>query len=84
MARLEGFEALPLFPHEMVLKQGSPWPEIRDLIEQRGIDLIVLGRHGRWLIGTLLLGSVAEQVLRRAACPVLTVGARRAHQPPGS
>src|SRR5215472_18764432 len=58
----------------MVLKQGNPWPEMRDLIEQSDIDLIVLGTHGRGLIGTLLLGSVAEQVLRHATCPVLTVG----------
>src|SRR5215467_6821709 len=35
LARLEGFEALHMFPHEMVLKQGNPWPEIRNLIEQR-------------------------------------------------
>ena len=62
LARLEGFEGLHMFRHDMVLKQGSPWPEIRDLIEQRGIDLIVLGTHGRGLIGTLLLGSTAEQV----------------------
>src|SRR5215831_8923639 len=74
LARLEGYEALHIFPHEMVLKQGNPWPEIRTLIEQRGIDVIVLGTHGRGLIGTLLLGSVAEQVLRHAPCPVLTVG----------
>ena len=74
LARLEGFEALHVFPHEMVVKQGNPWPEIRVLIEQRGVDLIVLGTHGRGLIGTLLLGSVAEQVLRHASCPVLTVG----------
>ena len=74
LARLEGFEALHMFPHDTVLKQGSPWPEIRDLIEQRGIDLIVLGTHGRGLIGTLLLGSTAQRVLRHATCPVLTVG----------
>jgi len=74
LARLEGFEALHMYPHEMVLRQGNPWPEIRALIEQRGVDLIVLGTHGRGLIGTLLLGSVAEQVLRHATCPVLTVG----------
>ena len=81
MARLEGFEALPLFPHEMVLKQGSPWPEISDLIEQRGTDLIVLSTHGRGLIGTLLLGSMAEQVFRHATCPVLTIEPKRANQP---
>lgn len=74
LARLEGFEALHMYPHEMLLKQGSPWPEISGLIEERGIDLIVLGTHGRGLLGTLFLGSVAEQVLRHATCPVLTVG----------
>jgi len=74
LARLEGFEALHMYPHEMLLKQGNPWPEISGLIEERGIDLIVLGTHGRGLLGTLFLGSVAEQVLRQATCPVLTVG----------
>jgi len=43
-------------------------------IEDKGIDLIVLGTHGRGVIGTLVLGSVAEQVLRHATCPVLTIG----------
>jgi nucleotide-binding universal stress UspA family protein len=38
-----------------------------------GCDLIVLGTHGRTGLGRMLLGSVAEQVVRRAACPVLTV-----------
>jgi nucleotide-binding universal stress UspA family protein len=74
LARLEGFEALHMYPHEMVLKQGSPWPEISDLIAERDIDLIVLGTHGRGILGTLFLGSVAEQVLRHATCPVLTIG----------
>jgi hypothetical protein len=35
--------------------------------------LMVLGRQGRWGLGRLLMGSVAEQVLRWAPCPVLTV-----------
>jgi len=74
LARLEGFEALHAYPHQMLLKQGSPWPEISALIEDRAIDLVVLGTHGRGALGTLLLGSVAEQVLRHATCPVLTVG----------
>ena len=47
---------------------------VAEIIADKGIDLIVLGTHGRGLIGTLLLGSVAEQVLRHATCPVLTVG----------
>jgi len=36
-------------------------------------SLIVMGTHGRTGLGRLLMGSVAEQVVRRAACPVLTV-----------
>ncbi len=74
MARLEGFEALHMFPHDRVLRQGSPWPEIAAVLEEREIDLIVLGTHGRGLLGQIFLGSVAEQVLRHAPCPVLTVG----------
>ena len=44
-----------------------------------GADLIVMGTHGRRGISRALLGSVAEEVLRRAPCPVLTV--REAAQP---
>lgn len=74
LARLEGFEALHMYPHAMLLKQGNPWPEISGVIEECGIDLVVLGTRGRGLLGTLFLGSVAEQVLRHATCPVLTIG----------
>jgi nucleotide-binding universal stress UspA family protein len=41
--------------------------------EEDRCDLIVLGTHGRTGLGRLLLGSVAEQVVRGARCPVLTV-----------
>ncbi|MEO8070688.1 MAG: universal stress protein [Acidobacteriota bacterium] len=41
--------------------------------KDRRIDLLVIGTHGRGLISHLLLGSVAERVLRLAPCPVLTV-----------
>ena len=74
LARLEDFEPLHMYPHETVLRQGNPWLEMSSIIADKGIDLIVLGTHGRGMIGTLLLGSVAEQVLRHATCPVLTVG----------
>jgi len=74
LARLEDFEPLHMYPHEAVLKQGNPWLEMSGTIEDKGIDLIVLGTHGRGVIGTLVLGSVAEQVLRHATCPVLTIG----------
>jgi nucleotide-binding universal stress UspA family protein len=44
------------------------------MIQQNGLDLIVLGTHGRRGLRKLLLGSVAEEVFRMAPCPVLTVG----------
>ena len=74
MARLEDFEPLHMYPHQTILKQGNPWLEMSTIVADKAIDLIVLGTHGRGLMGTLLLGSVAEQVLRHATCPVLTIG----------
>lgn len=53
---------------------GSAVEEILSFAEERTADLIVLGTHGRGPIGHLFLGSVAERVVRRARCPVLTVG----------
>jgi nucleotide-binding universal stress UspA family protein len=52
---------------------GSACPEIVRYAIDRQIDLIVLGTHGRGAIGHVLLGSVAERVVRSAPCPVLTV-----------
>jgi len=74
MKHPEEFEPLQMYPHETVLMQGNPWPEMAAIIDSCGFDLIVLGTHGRGMLGTLLLGSVAEEVLRHATCPVLTVG----------
>jgi nucleotide-binding universal stress UspA family protein len=52
---------------------GSPARAIVDVARDRGFDLIVMGTHGRSGMAHLLLGSVAEKVVRDAACPVLTV-----------
>lgn len=52
---------------------NSPASEIAAYAKAEGIDLIVLGTHGRGMIGHLLLGNVAEKVVRIATCPVLTV-----------
>lgn len=56
---------------------GSPAHEIVDLATLGHIDLIVMGTHGRTGVAHALLGSVAEKVVRRAQCPVLTVRAPR-------
>jgi nucleotide-binding universal stress UspA family protein len=53
---------------------GAPVEEILDFAGEQKADLIVLGTHGRGPMGHLFLGSVAERVVRRAKCPVLTVG----------
>ncbi len=55
------------------LADGNAATEIPSVAEEIGAGLIVMGTHGRSGLGRLLLGSVAEQVLRKAACPVLTV-----------
>ena len=51
----------------------NPAEEIVKLAEQENVDAIVIGTHGRSGLGHLLMGSVAESVLRHADCPVVTV-----------
>jgi nucleotide-binding universal stress UspA family protein len=55
------------------LEIGDPVTVILDLAKELNADMIVLGTHGKRGLERLLLGSVAEQVLRKAPCPVLTV-----------
>lgn len=52
---------------------GSPFYEIVRYAMEHQIDLIVIGTHGRGPLGHMLLGSVAEKVVRKSPCPVLTV-----------
>ena len=58
---------------EYRVQDGDPVVEILEVTREAPCDLIVMGTHGRTGLGRLLMGSVAEQVLRRASCPVLTV-----------
>ena len=55
------------------MTSNSPATEIVNYARRNGIDLIVMGTHGRGAIAHLLMGSVAERVVRTAPCPVLTV-----------
>jgi universal stress protein A len=59
-------------PYEHRMITGDPADEIVALAEQEKADLIVMGTHGRTGLGRLLMGSVAEAVVRRARCPVFT------------
>ncbi len=60
---------------EHVVKEGAPAEEIICLAQESHSDVIVMGTHGRTGLGRVLMGSVAEEVLRKAPCPVLTVKA---------
>ncbi len=60
-----------------VVVTGSPAVEVVRYAEENGIDLIVMGTHGRGAVEHMLLGSVAEKVVRKACCPVLTVRDRQ-------
>ena len=56
---------------ERITSMGDPKREILQLADERGVDLIVLGSHGRRGLQRVLLGSVAEPVMRESRCPVL-------------
>ncbi|HEY1597953.1 MAG TPA: universal stress protein [Pirellulales bacterium] len=62
----------PKVPYEHRMITGDPAAEIVALAEQEKVELIVLGSHGRTGLGRLLMGSVAEAVVRRAPCAVFT------------
>jgi nucleotide-binding universal stress UspA family protein len=55
------------------LGEGQPFVEIVKYAREHGVDLIVMGTHGRGGMSRLLLGSVADKVIRTAPCPVMTV-----------
>lgn len=55
------------------VRQGSAFVEIVRYAREKDIDLIVIATHGRTGLAHVLLGSVAERVVRKAPCPVLTV-----------
>jgi len=65
---------LQALPHDVLTPKGEVADALAQIIEERAIDLLVLGTHGRSGVRKLFLGSVAEEVFRRAACPVLSVG----------
>ncbi len=58
---------------ETALLAGNPFVEIVRYAKAHDVDLIVMGTHGRGPIAHMLLGSVAEKVVRKSPCPVLTV-----------
>jgi nucleotide-binding universal stress UspA family protein len=63
-------------PLKKIVKTGATFVEIIDYIKEEDIDLVVMGTHGRSGIEHILIGSVAEKVVRKSPCPVLTIRPR--------
>ena len=66
---------------ETIVVKGVPFYEIINAATEICADLVVIGTHGRTGLSHIMLGSVAEKVVRKAPCPVLTV---RMPAPPGT
>jgi nucleotide-binding universal stress UspA family protein len=74
-------EDYPALDSEVIIMEGGVIGVVEAVADAKHADLIILGTSGRRGIGKFILGSVAEEILRRAACPVLTVGP---HVAPGA
>jgi len=62
------------FPHHTYLRHGETCTVLSEIIAEQQVDLVIAGTHGRTGLGKLVMGSIAEEILRRASCPMLTVG----------
>jgi nucleotide-binding universal stress UspA family protein len=74
MAKLQAIKSpSPMVTIEYRLLEGDPATVIAETAAEIDADLIVMGTHGRTGFSRFIMGSVAEEVLRKATCPVLTV-----------
>ena len=71
--RISDEDRILLDAKPVIRMSGSPALAIVEYARAEGIDLIVMGTHGRGAMAHLLMGSVAERVVRMAPCPVLTL-----------
>ena len=73
--------SLPGLSYERQCLTGNPVVEILKFVDDHNVDLIVMASHGRTGLPRLLMGSIAEGVMRKAPCPVLIVKEpRRKHE----
>lgn len=70
-------DCIDLVEVRQIVEFGAPYKNIVEMAASEGVDLIVIATHGRIGIDRFILGSVAEQVVARAPCPVLIVPPRR-------
>ncbi len=76
LSKVLNAECMSGIPEEAILQEGDIRAAMSHLVENREIDLVVVGSHGRHGIRRLLLGSKAEDILEATTCPVLIVGPR--------
>lgn len=66
----------------MVLRHGDPAREILQFLHEHGaVHLVVMATHGRGAVARLMMGSVADKIVRMAPCPVLTVRVPETREP---
>ena len=70
------------FPLSTYVRHGETVGVLAEIISEQQIDLVIAGTHGRTGLGKLVMGSVAEEILRQVTCPVLTVGPKVVHSAP--
>ncbi len=68
-------------PHEVIFRPGKIWQTISGLIEEKHIDLVVLGTHNRPGVEEAFVGSSAAEIISKAQCPVLVMGPAAAARP---
>ena len=68
-------------PYEALIRKGNISQELASIVAEKRIDLIVTGTHGRGGASKVIMGSVAENIIRRSSCPVLTVGPQVCGEP---
>jgi universal stress protein A len=70
---------LPGITVKKVIRNGVAFVEILDYVRSEGIDLIIMGTRGRGGLEHIIIGSVAEKVLRKSPCPVLAIRPPKKH-----
>ena len=80
--RRDLYNRFPSVESDVLVGEGGVWAVVEGIAGEKKADLIVVGTSGRRGIGKFILGSVAEEILRRAKCPVLSVGPHSPTEPP--
>lgn len=70
--------SVPSSVYAALLREGREWKQILEVVDELGCDLVVMGTHGRKGLSRIMLGNVAEKIVRLSHVPVLTVGAPKA------